>query len=121
MSQYSSEHPPIIYANLPLDQASLEEIQRIKVEQKILEHAQLQLYRPVEEFKRALQQRQLIFGSRLDSFQSRGYFEAWLAENRRSAEEVLIAPFSGRYGRVWLVFDEEARYLGYFESGNLGN
>lgn len=114
LKAYSNEHPPVIYADLPMDRTELAEINRIKIEDKVLEHAQMALYGKQPELKIALELRQKTFDSRLDSYQERGRYETWLRENDRKAGSVLIAPFTGRYGRVWLVFDLEARYLDYF-------
>lgn len=114
LREYSDEKPPIIFADLPLDKAQLAEINRIKVEEKVLENAQMQLYRPKSEFRAALAARQAIFQDRLDSFGARDEFENWLEENGRTAGEVMIARFDGRYGNAWLVFDRAGKYLGYF-------
>ena len=115
LKRFSDEQPPIIFADLPLNKEGLDEVIRIKQEEKVLEHAQLQLYRPFAEFKQALQQRQLRFYERLDYFKARENLEAWLKSSQMDAEDVLIAPFSARYGNVWLIFDKNARYLSYFE------
>jgi len=114
LRRYSDEKPPIIYAHLPLDQEALSEVHRIKVEEKVLEIAQMQLYWPKEEFARALRERQTLFSERMDYYNSRQAYAAWLQANGKSEGEVLIARFSGRYGNVWLVFDLEGKYLSYF-------
>ena len=114
LKQFSDEHPPIIFSDLPMNWEGLNEVNRIKLEQKILEHAQLQLYRGRPELKEALQQRQLQFIDRLERSKQRDRFDNWLKLNQRNAEEVLIARFSGRFGNVWLVFDSEGNYLSYF-------
>lgn len=114
LEEYSDLHPPIIYAEIPRDREKLDEVQRIKVEEKILEHAQIALYRPPAELAPALRQRQKLFGQMLDRFEERDAFEAWLREHGKREDEVLIAPFNGRYGRVWLVFDTDGDYLSYF-------
>lgn len=112
--RYSDERPPIIYADLPRDRERIDEVNRIKLEEKVLEHAQLGLYRPAAELAEALGKRQLFYGNRLDRQKQRGAFEAWLKRNGKSAEEVLIAQFTGRYGNVWMVFDPEGRLLSWF-------
>lgn len=115
LKRYSDEEPPIIYARMPKDPDALAEVNRYKLEEKVLEHAQLALYQPREKFRDALRERQVLFNSRLDSYQARDSFERWLETNGRTAEQVLISPFGGRYGRVWLVFDLDGRYFTYFE------
>jgi hypothetical protein len=114
LKQFSDEHPPIIYSDLPTSMEELDEITRIKLEERVVEHAQLQLYRGREELGRALQRRQIQFVGQLDQYQDREGFDSWLKLNQRAAEEVLIARFSGRYGSVWLVFDPNGKYLSYF-------
>ena len=115
LRQYSDEVPPIIFADMPTTQLGIEEVQRTKLEDKILEHAQVNLYAPKESLGDALKLRQVRFNERLDFGKARGRYEAWLQQNGKSADEVLIAPFDGRYGRVWLVFDTDGKYLAYFE------
>jgi len=117
LARFSDEKPPIVYADFPTDREGLDEVQRIKLEDKVLEHAQVNLYRGRAELKTALQQRQLWYFERLDSEQSREMLEHWLEQNQKSIEEILIVKFQGRYGRAWLIFDEEARYLDYFRPG----
>ena len=114
LSQYSDEHPPIIYSDLPTTMEALQEVTRIKLEEKVVEHAQLQLYRGRAELGRALQQRQIKFVGLLDKYGDRDRFDSWLKLNQRAAEEVLIARFNGRYDSVWLVFDPDGKYLSYF-------
>ncbi len=115
LRQYSDEVPPIIFAEMPTKREGLDEVQRVKIENKILEHAQVNLYAPKEKLKDALKQRQVRFGERLDFHKARERYEAWLQQNGKSPDEVLIAPFDARYGRVWLVFETDGKYLSYFE------
>jgi len=119
LARFSDEKPPIIYSDFPLDREGIDEVQRIKLENKVLEHAQVNLYRGRVELKTALQQRQLGYFERIDSEQSRETLEHWLEQNQKSIEEILIVKFQGRYGNAWLIFDEEARYLGYFRPVDL--
>lgn len=114
LKRHSEEHPPIIFSDLPMNKQGLEDVNRIKIEENVLEHAQLQLYRPQSDLKIALQQRQLRFIEQLGTGQRRHEFESWLKQNQRAPDEVLIAPFSGRYGDAWLIFDQNAKYLSYF-------
>ena len=120
LEKYSDEEPPIIYADMPLDSAGLAEINRIKREEKVLENAQLDLYRPQSELAGALRDRRLLFASRLETFGHRPAFENWLREHGKTEDEVLIAPFDGRYGKVWLVFDNDGKYLSYFHGRSAG-
>ena len=114
LKQYSDEKPPIIYARLPMDPEKLAEINRIKIEEKVLEIAQLQLYRPHSELVEALRDNQPLFTRRLDELGHRAGYENWLRKHDKTADEVMIALFDGRYGRVWLVFDRNGKYLSYF-------
>ena len=59
--RFSEENPPIIFSDLPTDQRGLDEVQRIKLEQGVLEHAQIQLYRTQPVLKAALHSHQLPF------------------------------------------------------------
>jgi hypothetical protein len=43
-----------------------------------------------------------------------------LREHDKSEDEVMIAPFDGRYGKVWLVFDRDGEYLSYFHGSDSG-
>lgn len=114
LERFSDEKPPIVYAEFPLDQEGLDEALRIKNEDGVLEHAQVNLYKGHTELKSALEKQQMFFFERLDSSESREALEHWLQQNQKTIEQILIAQFSGRYGNAWLVFDEEAKYLGYF-------
>lgn len=116
LADYSDEKPPIIFADLPLDAAVLAESTRIKIEEKVLEHAQLQLYIPKSGFKTGLQSRQKLYLVRMDQRDERDWFDAWLKQNQKTADQVLVAPFTGRYGRVWLVFDQDGKYQSYFSA-----
>jgi hypothetical protein len=114
LKQYSDEKPPIIFADLPLDKEVLAEVHRIKFEEKILDHAQMQLYKTRTELAAALKSNQLMYMSRLDHYKHRDRYEAWLKQQGKPEDEILIARFDGRYGTVWLVFDLDGRYINYF-------
>jgi len=114
LKQYSDEIPPIIFSDFPREREAIDEVNRIKLEDKVLEHAQLQLYKYRPELAAALKLRQIVYMSRMDSHQERGAFDAWLERHGKSADEVLVAPFSGRYGRIWLVFDLDGKYIDFF-------
>lgn len=55
-----------------------------------------------------------MFSDRMDFYESRDAYEAWLQTNGKSEDEVLVARFSGRYGSTWLVFDLDGKLLSYF-------
>ena len=114
--EFSDEKPPIIFSDLPLDAEILAESHRIKLEDKVLEHAQTHLYKPKSEFKSGLISRQNQFLVRMDDYDERQYFDDWLDQSQKTADQVLVAPFSGRYGRAWLVFDLEGKYQTYFNT-----
>ncbi len=114
LKQYSPESPPIIHAEIPFDTEALNEITRIRREEKIAEHAQMQLYRPHSVFVTGLQSRQQSHRRRLEKPDEKQKFELWLTQNLKQPHDVLVAPFIGRYGSVWLVFDQDGNYLDYF-------
>ena len=114
LRRYSDERPPIIYAELPMIREVLSEINRKKIEEKVLEHAQVNLYGTHVELKAALQARQMRVFELLDRRGKRSVFEEWLKKNSKTQDEVLIQRFSGRYAYAWLVFDREGKYIGYF-------
>ena len=114
LKRYSDEKPPIIFADLPLDKEALDEVNRITLEHKTLVHTQLQLYKSRAELTAALKSKQLVYMSRLDYYKHRDRYEAWLEQHGKSEDEILIAPFEGRYGKVWLVFNLDGSYLDYF-------
>ena len=114
LAEYSDEKPPIIFAQIEFSQEALDEAHRIKVETGVLEHAQIRLYRPKSEFRSGLRAQQINYQQRLDETGSREAYENWLKQNQKAPDEVLVGWFQGRYGSVWLVFDNDARYLSYF-------
>ncbi|MDH3633467.1 MAG: hypothetical protein OES20_02070 [Gammaproteobacteria bacterium] len=114
LKQYSDEKPPIVYAHLEQNAEVIAEINRIKIEEKILEHAQLNLYRSQPQLKEALKERQELFYERMEFYEATDKYDTWLQQNQKTREEVLVARFDGRYGAVWLVFDLEGKYLSYF-------
>ena len=114
LKQYSDEKPPIIYSDFPLDRVGIDEVQRIKIEDKVLEIAQMHLYRPRTELLVALQNRQLAAEQLLDKDGLKQVFADWLQEKGKTKDEVLILRFSGRYDNAWLIFDLEGHLAGYF-------
>jgi len=115
LNRFSSETPPIIFADIPLSREVLDEVIRIKIENQIPEVAQIQLYQPPSMFVTGLKNRQEFFLTLLGLSTALAGFESWLEANQKQAADVLLAPFNGRYGRVWLLFDQNAKYLDYFE------
>lgn len=114
LHQFSDEKPPVIYARLDQTSEAIEEIIRIRNEDKVLEHAQIHLYQPRSELAKVLRERQPRIIKRLDHFKANDSFEDWLRQNQESRENVMILRFTGRYGAVWLVFDQDGKNLGYF-------
>ena len=62
----------------------------------------------------ALQNLQPVFNQRLDDYKTRDAYEDWLKTHGKTADQVMIAPFDGRYGKAWLVFDRQGKYMSYF-------
>ena len=114
LKQYSDEKPPIIYAHLEQTAEAIAEANRVKIEDKILEHAQLDLYRQQPQLRDAIKERQELFFSRMELAQATEKFDNWLQLNQKTRDEVLVARFDGRYGVAWLVFDLDGKYLSYF-------
>ena len=112
--KFSDERPPIIYAELPLNKEALAKINQKKLDEKVLEHAQIELYRPLEELVSKLQQHQSLIQELLDQYEAREAYEGWLQLNGKTADEVFVVRFNGRYGAAWLVFNPEGQYIGYF-------
>ena len=82
LKQYSDEKPPIIFAHLPVDKEALDEINRIKLEEKIFDHAQLQLYKTRSELAAALKSNQVVYMSRLDYYKHRDRYESLVKATR---------------------------------------
>ena len=117
LKQFSPESPSIIYVDIPLSREALDEITRIKIEDKIAEHAQIQLYQPHPMLVIGFQNRQQSYRSRLGKSAAKEDYEQWLTQNQKQSDDVLVEPFNGRYGRVWLVFDNNGKYLDYILDG----
>jgi len=113
LKQYSPESPPIIYADIPLSREAIDEIIRIKFEDKIPEQAQVQLYQPLSMLVIALENRQQGYLARLQKSDAEQDYQQWLAQNQKAPEDILVAPFNGRYGWIWLLFDNAGKYVGY--------
>ena len=114
LKQYSPERLPIILMDVPFSSEELKEITRIRVEENIAEHAQIQHYRPHSALVSGLLKLQPAQLRRLGKPAAKQDYQQWLAQNNKQADDILVAPFIGRYGRAWLVFDNEGKYLGYF-------
>ena len=114
LQRFSDEKPPIIYSDFPLDREGIDEVQRIKLEGKVLEIAQIHLYRPRTELLAALHKRQFEARRLLDSDGLQQTYSEWLQKNDKAEDEVLILQFTGRYDIAWLIFDLEGRLIGHF-------
>jgi len=112
--QYSDVRPPIIYADLQLDQRALDDIVNIDLWANVLEYVQEHAKDPRAELTAALRRMQPAFSAMLDQLDSREAFESWLEQNGKKKDEVMIARLAGRYGEAWLVFDLEGEQLSYF-------
>ena len=112
--QYSDERPPLVFADLKIHEATLEELSELKLWESVLEYLQLPSKNTRSEFAVALKDRQRMFSDQLDSLRARGAYEAWLQQNEKDADEVMIARIAGRHGEAWLVFDLDGKYLSYF-------
>ena len=115
LDKYSAESPPIIWSDIALDRAVLDEVMRIKLEQNIVEYAQIQLYQPPEKLLSGVQKRQINTMKILELSGAEQRYEQWLQQNSKKPDEVLLGVFNGRYGRIWLVFDSAAKYIDYFK------
>ena len=113
LKQYSPESPPIIYADIPLSREALDEVIRIKMEDKIPEQAQIQLYQPQSGLVTGLENRQQRYLERLQKSDAEQDYQQWLVQNQKNPEDVLVAPFNGRYGWIWLIFDKAGKNVGY--------
>jgi hypothetical protein len=114
LRQYSAEKPPIIYAKIPLDSEIIREVQRIRAEDKVAEHAQTALYMSREEFTVALRERQPSVLRNLQRHDSEPAFDEWLKLNGKSGDSVMLERFLGRYQIAWFIFDLDGNYLDYF-------
>lgn len=112
--RYSDERPPLVYADLQIDESTLEELSELKLWESVLEYLQLPSKNTRSEFAVALKDRQRIFSDQLDLLDACEAYEGWLRQNDKKADEVMIARIAGRYGEAWLVFDLDGKYLAYF-------
>ena len=113
LSQYGSGSPPIIYADIQPTREALDEVMRFKTEDGISEASQLHLYQPPAMLVKGLQERQQTYDQLLDKSTATEKLNLWLEQNQRQRADVLIAPFNGRYGLAWLIFDRNATYVDY--------
>ena len=113
LNQFSSETPPVIFADMPHTLEALDEVMRIKNEDGVPEAAQIHLYQPQATLQKGLRSRQPGYLPLLEEWGAKAKLERWLAAHQKQQEDVLIAPFNGRYGLIWLIFDEDATYLDY--------
>jgi hypothetical protein len=112
--RYSDERPPLVYADLQIDQSTMEELNELKLWESVLEYLQLPSKKTRSEFAVALKNRQRIFSDQLEALGAREAYEDWLRQNGKKADEVMIARIAGRYGEAWLVFDLDGKYRSYF-------
>ena len=121
--RYSDERPPIIYADLQLDQRSIDEVVNIDLWENVLEYVQKHAKEPRAELTAALRTMQPAFFEELEQLDSREAFESWLEQNGKQKQDVMISRLAGRYGEAWLVFDLEGSYLSYFirDGGNIAD
>ncbi|MFA9419773.1 MAG: hypothetical protein ACERLB_06455 [Gammaproteobacteria bacterium] len=113
LNQFSSESPPVIFADMPQTREALDEVLRIKIEDDVPESAQVHLYQPPTMLQKGLQERQPRYFGLLEKTGVKVKWEQWLETNKKQQEDVLIAPFNGRYGLIWLIFDADATYIDY--------
>lgn len=113
LSEYSDEAPPMIASSI-IGFEGLEKAIAAKEETGIHAHAQMQWYLPADEFKSTLKGRQRGITDKLKARRAEDRFDAWLEQNQKTADDVMLGYFEGRYGTAWMVFDREGRYLGYF-------
>ncbi len=114
LKRYSPESPPIIYMEIPRSPEELKELIRVRNEDKIPGHAQMRLYQPHSVLVAGLQKKRKIQLDRIKKTPANKDYDQWLVDNQKQSDEVIIAPFSGRHGRMWLLFDNEGKYLDYF-------
>jgi hypothetical protein len=114
LQRYSDEKPPIIYSDYSLTGDKMGDVEQIRKEHNALEHAQTQLYWPQSKFPEVLKKRQLSAIGILENSGPKQAYTDWLQQNGKTAEEILLLRFEGRYGMAWLVFDLEGKLIGYF-------
>jgi len=113
LKQFSSETPPIIFADMPPTREALDKVLHIKLVDGVSEAAQIHLYQPPAMLQKGLQDRQANYLPLLEKFGASERMKQWLQTNQKQLEDILIAPFNGRYGLIWLIFDRDATYLDY--------
>jgi len=114
LQRYSDEKPPIIYSDYSIASDKIGEVERIRKEHNALEHAQPQLYWPQSKFPEVLKKSQFRTLGILENSGPKQAYTDWLQQNGKTAEEILLLRFEGRYGKAWLVFDLEGKLIGYF-------
>ena len=114
LHRYSDARPPIFFADLQLDQKTLDEIVGIDLWANALEYLLRHSQDPRAEFAAALGSMQPFFVKMLDDLDARDAYQNWLEHHAKNADEVMISRLAGRYGEAWLVFDRGGGYLSYF-------
>ena len=117
LHEFSPEKPPIIYAKVPQDANTDNRLQNLALdlEGQIKNRSVLAYYQPANALAPALRARQPKVLKSLQASGLEANFDAWLQANDRSRDSVMLEMFAGRYGTAWLVFDQQGRYLDYFE------
>ena len=118
LSQFSRETPPIILSSLSGFEG-LAQARAVKQETGIHAHAQVQWYQSADEFRSVLESRQNRFTGMLSVSEVEARLMEWLHEANLTRDDIMLGRFNGRYGVAWLLFDRDARYLGYFIQGEL--
>ena len=114
LKRYSPERLPVIFMNIPIASEDIKEMMRIRAEENIAQHAQLQLYQPHSMLVPGLLKSQPTQLKRLQDPVAKQDFQEWLTQNQKLADDVLVSLFIGRYGESWMVFDKNGKYLGHF-------
>jgi hypothetical protein len=113
LKKFSEHTPPLIFADIDQTREAVDEVLRIKIEDNIPEASQLHLYKPQSMMAKAFEMRQPGYTNILGETGASKKLEEWLQKNEKQREDVFVAPFNGRYGLIWLIFDRKAQYLDY--------
>ena len=111
--RYSDERPPIIYSDFPATQEGIDEVQRIKIEERCWSMRRSAFISRVRNSQPRCKSARVQALEMLEQKGLEQIFTDWLQQNGKSEDEVLIERFTGRYGNVWLVFDLDGVYVDY--------
>ena len=89
--RYSDQRPPIVFADLKINEKTLSEINNLNLWESVIDYLQNHENSLKSEFAVGLKDRQLTFTDRLDAYKAREAYETWLQQNDKSAGEVLIS------------------------------